>query len=124
MSIEKHDIVVIGSGFGGATIAARLVAAGASVTLLERGPWRDTNAIRHAQIDGRAPLPAGKYFFSHALRKISAHRLPGGQINLHRDGLFDLHYDRQLSIICSSGVGGVNSLGYKITWLIMLSGYN
>lgn len=106
MSIDKHDIVVIGSGFGGATIAARLVAAGASVTLLERGPWRDTNAIRHAQIDGRAPLPAGKYFFSHALRKISANHLPGGQINLHRDGLFDLHYDRQLSIICSSGVGG------------------
>jgi cholesterol oxidase len=106
VSIEKHDIIVIGSGFGGATAAARLVAAGARVTLLERGPWRDTNAIHSAGIDARAPLPTGTSFFSHALRRISANWLPGGQINLHRDGLFDLHYDRQLSIICSSGVGG------------------
>ncbi|MEE4250901.1 MAG: GMC oxidoreductase [Alcanivoracaceae bacterium] len=103
---EKHDIVVIGSGFGGATTAARLVASGANVTLLERGPWRDTNAIRSAGVDRRAPLPAGAAFFTHALRKVSASWLPGGQINLYRDGLFDLHYDRQLSIICSNGVGG------------------
>ena len=106
MAAEQHDIIVIGSGFGGATLAARLVAAGARVTLLERGPWRDTDAIRAASISDRAALPAGKHFFSHALRRVSASRLPGGQINLHRDGLFDLHYDRQLSMLCSSGVGG------------------
>mgnify|MGYP006143370991 FL=1 len=106
MAAEQHDIIVIGSGFGGATLAARLVAAGARVTLLERGPWRDTDAIRAANIADRAALPAGKHFFSHALRRVSASWLPGGQINLHRDGLFDLHYDRQLSMLCSSGVGG------------------
>ncbi|MCC1496654.1 GMC oxidoreductase [Alcanivorax sp. 1008] len=106
MVAEKHDIIVIGSGFGGATTAAKLVSAGAKVTLLERGPWRDTDAIRAANISARAPLPAGKSFFSHALRRVSASWLPGGQINLHGDGLFDLHYDSQLSMICSSGVGG------------------
>ena len=106
MAAEQHDIVVIGSGFGGATAAAKLVNAGARVTLLERGPWRDSNAIRAANISDRAPLPAGKHFFSRALRRVSASWLPGGQINLHRDGLFDLHYDPQLSMLCSNGVGG------------------
>ena len=106
MTTEQHDIIVIGSGFGGATAAARLIDAGAQVTLLERGPWRDTDAIRAADIQSHAPLPAGKDFFSHALRRVSASWLPGGSLNLHRDGLFDLHYDRQLSMVCSSSVGG------------------
>jgi choline dehydrogenase-like flavoprotein len=33
------DAVIIGSGFGGAMVAHRLVAAGASVLMLERGDW-------------------------------------------------------------------------------------
>ncbi|MBA2671607.1 MAG: NAD(P)-binding protein, partial [Gemmatimonadetes bacterium] len=38
---ESHDYddVVIGSGFGGAMVAYRLVASGRRVLLLERGDW-------------------------------------------------------------------------------------
>jgi cholesterol oxidase len=106
LSAEKHAVIVIGSGFGGATAAARLAAAGVAVTLLERGPWRDSTAVRDAGIAGRAPFPAGRHFYSHALRRLSAPWLPGGAFNGHRDGLFDLHYSPELSLVCSSGVGG------------------
>lgn len=106
MSAEQHDLVVIGSGFGGATFAARLVESGARVTLLERGPWRANHAVQAAGLEGTAPLPTGRHFFSHALRRLSASILPGGEINLHRDALFDLHYQRDMSIVASSGVGG------------------
>ncbi|MGW4941973.1 FAD-dependent oxidoreductase [Actinoplanes sp. NPDC004185] len=36
---EKFDVVVVGSGFGGAITAYHLAAGGASVLVLERGPW-------------------------------------------------------------------------------------
>jgi choline dehydrogenase-like flavoprotein len=36
---EQTDVVVIGSGFGGAIAAYHLAAGGARVVLLERGPW-------------------------------------------------------------------------------------
>ena len=38
-STERTDIVVIGSGFGGAIAAYHLAAGGAKVVILERGPW-------------------------------------------------------------------------------------
>jgi choline dehydrogenase-like flavoprotein len=40
-AIEKTDILVIGSGFGGAIAAYHLAAGGARVVVLERGPWLD-----------------------------------------------------------------------------------
>lgn len=38
-STESTDVLVIGSGFGGAIAAYHLAAGGARVTVLERGPW-------------------------------------------------------------------------------------
>src|SRR5205085_7077079 len=39
------DILVIGSGAGGATTAATLAAAGRSVMIVEEGPWVDPDAV-------------------------------------------------------------------------------
>lgn len=44
---EKTDVVVIGSGFGGAIPAAHLAEAGAKVTILERGPYLRTEDFTH-----------------------------------------------------------------------------
>ncbi|KOX03145.1 MULTISPECIES: FAD-dependent oxidoreductase [Micromonospora] len=46
-SIESTDVVVIGSGFGGAIAAYHLAAGGARVVVLERGPWLDADEFDH-----------------------------------------------------------------------------
>jgi enediyne biosynthesis protein E9 len=44
---ERTDIVVIGSGFGGAIAAYHLAAGGAKVVILERGPWVPSDEFDH-----------------------------------------------------------------------------
>jgi|GEM_PF-511065 choline dehydrogenase-like flavoprotein len=44
---EQTDILVIGSGFGGAIAAYHLAAGGAKVTVLERGPWLSSDEFEH-----------------------------------------------------------------------------
>jgi choline dehydrogenase-like flavoprotein len=46
-SVEKTDVLVIGSGFGGAIPAYHLAAGGAKVIVLERGPWLQTEELAH-----------------------------------------------------------------------------
>ncbi|NNJ08527.1 GMC family oxidoreductase, partial [Streptomyces sp. PKU-MA01144] len=41
------DVLVIGSGFGGAIAAYHLAAGGAKVTVLERGPWLKNDEFEH-----------------------------------------------------------------------------
>ena len=45
MTRLSTDILVIGSGAGGATTAARLAAAGRQVTVVEEGPWIDPDEV-------------------------------------------------------------------------------
>jgi cholesterol oxidase len=98
------DVVVIGSGFGGAVAAARLTEAGIAVTLLERGPWRDTVATRSAGIARTVPFPRDLSLFTRMLRSL---RLPGmPRLTLSKHALFELHIDSGVSVICSSSVGG------------------
>ncbi|MER7760783.1 GMC family oxidoreductase [Streptomyces sp. NPDC097619] len=46
-SVERTDVLVIGSGFGGSIAAYHLAAGGAKVTVLERGPWLQTEDFEH-----------------------------------------------------------------------------
>ena len=47
MSVETVDVLVVGTGFGGAIPAYNLAAAGASVLMLERGPEVATEQFEH-----------------------------------------------------------------------------
>lgn len=100
------DAIIIGSGFGGAFAADRLVRAGLQVTLVERGPWRDTEPVRAAGIRQRSPLPHGRHAATRLLRRLSSPLLPASGLSLHAHGLFDIHLERDMTVVCSSGVGG------------------
>jgi choline dehydrogenase-like flavoprotein len=45
--VESTDVLVIGSGFGGAITAYHLAAGGAKVVVLERGPWLEAQEFDH-----------------------------------------------------------------------------
>ena len=53
----ETEILVVGSGFGGAVAASRLVEQGHQVVMLERGPWRNTSAVASMNIRHTAELP-------------------------------------------------------------------
>ena len=103
------DFLIIGSGFGGAVAAHELTQAGAKVTLIERGPWRDTlpmrssNAVAAEQL---APLPQGRHFFSRVLFRLHHPWLPRRGLQVHRQGLLEAFNDRGIRVVCASGVGG------------------
>ncbi|MFL6140063.1 MAG: FAD-dependent oxidoreductase [Frankiaceae bacterium] len=46
-TFERTDVLVIGSGFGGAIAAYHLAAGGARVVVLERGPWLSSDEFEH-----------------------------------------------------------------------------
>lgn len=104
--MAKVDVIIIGSGFGGAICASRLAEAGLDVVLLERGPWRDTVPVRSMGIAARAPLPRGAGALRHLLRSIRSDKLPFGGVRLNKRGLFELHIAKGLNVVSSSGVGG------------------
>ncbi len=100
------EVVVIGSGIGGAVTAGRLAEAGLKVTLLERGPWWDTVPTQSAGIENRVKFPRGAELFSRAVRSISLPWLPVDRLIVNKKGLFDLYFSKNMEVVCASGVGG------------------
>lgn len=101
-----HEVLIIGSGFGGSIAAARLAEAGADVTLLERGPWRDTLPVQSMGIPNRIPYPARGHLLTRGLKRVHGRFLPRGGLSPSRYGLFELFSAGDVSALCSSGVGG------------------
>ncbi|WP_312152649.1 GMC oxidoreductase [Atlantibacter hermannii] len=102
---KQVEVLIIGSGFGGAVAAQRLAAAGREVVMLERGPWRDTVPNRSLGLKNLVPLPQGSKAFTHGLRNVGSHRFKK-TFTFNKKGFIEAYAGQGINIICSSGVGG------------------
>jgi cholesterol oxidase len=87
-----YDVVVVGSGYGGAIAASRLARAGRSVCVLERG--------REIAAGDFPDTPAA------AISQLQVHR--GGRRLGRSTGLFDLRAGDDLSVVTGCGLGGTS----------------
>src|SRR5215470_4571687 len=88
---DLYDVVVIGSGFGGAIIACRLAQAGRSVCVLERGKKWDKQDF---------PRTLGQ--MAHAFW------------NYHDFGLLDYRVFRNIDVIQAAGLGGGSLVYFNV----------
>ena len=80
MTIDSTDVVVIGSGFGGAIPAYRLAAGGAQVTVLERGPWLTSDDFDHDFAFGSASTRGFEFTLGDGMNVLGGNCVGGGSV--------------------------------------------
>ena len=91
---STHDVIIIGTGAGGGTLAAKLAASGKKILLLERGSWLprepdnwDTAAVF---MDGRYISPDTWYDHKGKSFQPQVHYFVGGMTKLYGAALYRL----------------------------------
>ncbi|MCY9782672.1 GMC family oxidoreductase [Nocardiopsis sp. EMB25] len=77
---EKTDVLVVGSGFGGAITAYHLAAGGARVTVLERGPWLATEELQHDFLLGSSYTRAFDFTVGDGMSVLGGNCVGGGSM--------------------------------------------
>jgi choline dehydrogenase-like flavoprotein len=79
-SVEQTDILVIGSGFGGAIAAYHLAAGGARVVVLERGPWLSSEEFEHDFILGSSSTRIFEFVAGDGMSVLGGNCVGGGSV--------------------------------------------
>lgn len=79
-AVESTDVVVIGSGFGGAIPAYHLSAAGARVVVLERGPWLTADEFDHDFLLGRSYTRIFDFVVGDGMSVLGGNCVGGGSV--------------------------------------------
>ncbi len=101
-----YDVIIVGAGFGGAVMAARLSERGYRVVVLERGPWWGPAGDTQPPPDRRdfpRGIPGSRKFARNLMWSREAR---SKNILINDDGLFELHVFDRLLTVTASGVGG------------------
>ncbi|WP_242900786.1 FAD-dependent oxidoreductase [Actinomadura terrae] len=79
-SPERADVIVIGSGFGGAIAAYHLAAGGAKVVVLERGPWVKTDEFEHDFLLGSSYTRVFDFVVGDGMSLLGGNCVGGGSV--------------------------------------------
>jgi choline dehydrogenase-like flavoprotein len=77
---EKTDVLIVGSGFGGAITAYHLAAGGAKVTVLERGPWLSSDEFEHDFKFGSSSTRMFEFVVGDGMSVLSGNCVGGGSV--------------------------------------------
>lgn len=80
MTVEKTDVLIVGSGFGGAITAYHLAAGGAKVTVLERGPWLSGDDFDHDYLLGSSYTRAFDFVAGDGMSVLGGNCVGGGSV--------------------------------------------
>jgi cholesterol oxidase len=95
---RQYDVVVVGSGYGGAIAASRLARAGLKVCVLERGDERQPGDFPESSIEG--------------LREIQVDS-PTGHVG-SKSALFDFRVNPDISALVGCGLGGTSLINANV----------
>jgi choline dehydrogenase-like flavoprotein len=77
---EQTDVLVIGSGFGGAIPAYHLAAGGARVVVLERGPWLAADEFEHDFKFGSSATRVFEFTMGDGMNVLGGNCVGGGSV--------------------------------------------
>jgi cholesterol oxidase len=97
--LPRYDVVVVGSGYGGAIAASRLARAGRSVAVLERGPERHPGEFPETTLEAQAEMQA------------HTNAVDFGK----RTGLFDFQVDDEVCVLRGCGLGGTSLINANVS---------
>jgi choline dehydrogenase-like flavoprotein len=80
ITTESTDVLVIGSGFGGAIAAYHLAAGGAKVVVLERGPWLTGKDFDHDYLLGSSYTRAFDFVAGDGMSVLGGNCVGGGSV--------------------------------------------
>lgn len=95
----SYDVIVIGSGYGGAIAASRLARAGKTVCVLERGKERQAGEFPNTSLDGAADM------------QFDLPECHQGS----RTGMFDFHVNKDISVLVGCGLGGTSLINANVS---------
>ncbi|MBI1757929.1 MAG: GMC family oxidoreductase [Actinobacteria bacterium] len=79
-SAERTDVLVVGSGFGGAIAAYHLAAGGARVVVLERGPWLTADDFDHDYLLGSSYTRIFDFVVGDGMSLLGGNCVGGGSV--------------------------------------------
>jgi choline dehydrogenase-like flavoprotein len=77
---DRTDVLIVGSGFGGAITAYHLAAGGAKVTVLERGPWLESKEFEHDFLLGSSYTRAFDFVVGDGMSVLGGNCVGGGSV--------------------------------------------
>jgi cholesterol oxidase len=98
--IDRAEVVIVGSGYGGSIAAARLAGRGRRVLILERG-----------REYGLGDFPVG---LGEVPRHVRFHRTADDQATGYADALFDVRIGDEIDVLVGSGVGGTSLINANV----------